>query len=367
MASNLSALSNDELIALKKQTTNRISQYHNMQLAKKILLNSCYGAMSNQYFHFYSDIMAESITLSGQLSIKFIARKLNLWVNAKLQTSGVDYVIAVDTDSNYITLNDLVLKFLPNATKEKIVTWIDDICKNVIEPFIDKSYLELSNMMNAYDQKMKMKREAIADSAIWTAKKRYVMNVWDLEGVRYPEPIIKVTGLETVRSNTPYICREYLKKCIKLIMTEPETALHAYIKECRKDFFGRRFHEVGKPSGVEGLIKYADKKTVYSKGTPWHVRGSLLYNKVIKEQKLERKYELISDSNKIKTCYLKMPNIIHENVFSVPNILPEELELENYIDYHQQFEVTFLKPLRSILDVIGWQTEKRISLLDFYD
>ncbi len=360
-------MSNDELKELKRQTTNKISQYHNMQLAKKILLNSCYGAMSNEYFHFYSDVLAESITLSGQLSIKFIAKKLNTWINQKVGTSGVDYVIAVDTDSNYLTLNPLIEKFLPNADKEKIVTWIDKICKDVIEPFIDKSYDELAEMMNAYDQKMKMKREAIADRGIWTGKKRYIMNVWDLEGVRYPEPVVKVTGLETVRSNTPYICREYLKKCIKLIMTESEEAMHAYIKECKDDFFGRRFDEVGKPSGVEGVEKYSDRYTIFKKGTPWHVRGSLLYNNTLKKHKLDHKYELIGDQDKIRTCWLKLPNPVHENCFSVPDILPHELKLDQYIDYHKQWEVTFLKPLRGILHVINWDIQKRISILDFFE
>lgn len=364
---DLSKLTNDELKELKRQTVNKISRYHNMQLAKKILLNSAYGASSNPYFHFYSDILAESITLSGQLSIRFIANKLNFWLNKKLKTHDIDYVIAVDTDSNYLTLNDLVMQFLPDASKEKIISWIDKICKEVIEPYIDSSYAELAEMMNAYDQKMKMKREAIADRAIWTGKKRYIMNVWDLEGVRYPEPIIKVTGIETVRSNTPYICREYLKKCLSIIMKESEEVLHDYIEECRNDFYGRRFDEVGKPSGVNGISAYADPIKIYKKGTPWHVRGSLMYNHAIQEYKLDKKYLLIGDEDKIKTCYLTMPNIIHENVLSVPSILPPEFKIERYIDYDQQFEVTFLKPLRKILDVIGWNTEKRISLFDLFD
>lgn len=362
---DFSSLSNDELKALQKQTTNDIAKYHNMQLAKKILLNSAYGSMSNQWFWFYSDVMAESITLSGQLSIRFIARKLNDYLNNTLKTVDVDYIIAIDTDSNYITLNPLVKKLLPNAPVEKIVDWVDKVCREIIEPLIDKSYGELADMMNAYDQKMQMKREAIVEKAIWTGKKRYAMNVWDLEGVRFKEAELKVTGLSMVSSSIPYICRGYLKEAIKIIMNKSEPELWAYVEECRKEFYTKRFHEIGKPTGISDMEKYADKNKIYVKGTPIHVRAALLHNFHTKKHGLDKKFPPIHSGDKIKLCYLKVPNIIYENVFGVVQYLPEELGLERYIDYEKQFEVTFLTPLRIILDVIGWSTEQQVNIFAF--
>ena len=76
-----------------------------------------------------------------------------------------------------------------------------------LKPFIESSYQELADYVGAYDQKMFMKRENIADRGIWTAKKRYILNVWDSEGVRYEEPKLKMMGIEAVKSSTPAPCR----------------------------------------------------------------------------------------------------------------------------------------------------------------
>jgi hypothetical protein len=323
--------------------------------------------MSNQYFLYYSDVLAESITLSGQLSIKWIAKKFNEYLNRVLKTDGVDYVLAVDTDSNYIKLDLLVKKvFGETSDKEKVVNFVDKFCREVLEPYVEESYQELADMMNAFSQKMKMKRENIADVAIWTGKKKYVMNVWDSENVRYKEPKVKMTGIEAVRSNTPYVCREYIKKSISIIMNGTEEQLHEYVAKCRDEFSKMRFEEVGKPSGVNGMRDYADKHTVYRKGTPMHVRAALVYNATIKEHGLDKKFPLINDGDKIKFTYMKVPNPIRENVFAVSSSLPPSLNLEQYIDYETQFDKTFISPLNIILKEIDWSYEKRLSLEEFF-
>ena len=187
---------------------------NNIQMAKKISLNSAYGAIGNQYFRYYKLANAEAITLSGQVSIRWIEGKMNQYLNNLLQTEGEDYVIASDTDSIYLNLEPLVTKFFGSKSgdKTKIVSILDKICQDKLEPFIEKSYQDLADYVSAYDQKMQMKRENIADRGIWTAKKRYILNVWNSEGVQYTEPKLKVMGIESVKSSTPAPCQEDVER-----------------------------------------------------------------------------------------------------------------------------------------------------------
>lgn len=347
-----------------------ISKYKNLQLAKKVQLNSAYGALGNEYFRFFDIRQAEAITLSGQLSIRWIENKLNTYMNKLLKTKDVDYVIASDTDSIYLHLGPLVdmVYGSKNTPKEKIVDFIDKACKEKIEPFIDKSYHELSEYMNAYAQKMFMKRESIADTGIWTAKKHYILNVWDNEGVRYTEPKLKMMGIEAVKSSTPMVCRDKIKAALKLIMKGDEKEFQNFIAEFKKHFKSLPFEDVAFPRGVSEITKYTekDKNTFYAKGTPIHVRGSILYNVLLERHKLTKKYQKISDGDKIKFCYMKVPNPLHENVLSVLTVLPKEFNMEKYIDYDLQFEKTYLEPLKSIVTTFGWNTEPTASLLGFF-
>ncbi len=344
-----------------------IARFHNMQLAKKIQLNSAYGALSNQYFRWFDPKLAESITLSGQLSIKWVEREMNKYLNKLFKTDGVDYVLACDTDSMYVTLDNLVsLCNQEGRPVREIVEFLDKVCVEKLEPFIDRCYGQLSEYVNAYDQKMKMKREAIADKAIWTAKKRYMMNVWNNEGVSYSEAKLKVMGIEAVRSSTPQACRENIKKCINIIMNQNEDAVIEFIQKFRTEFAKLPFEDVAFPRGCKDLKNYADLNTIYRKATPIHVRGALLYNHMLKQKKLDKRYQVINDGDKIKFCYMKLPNPIRENVFACPGQLPRQLELDQYIDYDMQFEKAFVEPIKTILDVIGWRVEKRASLEEFF-
>lgn len=349
------------------ETEKAIAQNHNMQQAKKIQLNSAYGALSNAYFRWFDNKLAESITLSGQLSIKWIEREMNKYLNRLFKTKDVDYVIACDTDSMYITLDALVRQCgLEGAETQKVVAFLDKVCADRLEPYIDECYQRLSGYVNAYSQKMKMKREAIANVGIWSAKKRYILNVWNNEGVSYSEPKLKIMGLEAVRSSTPAVCRENIKKCIKVIVEKDEDATIQFIQEFKKEFCQLPFEDVAFPRGVKGMSNYSDLNTIYRKATPIHVRGALLYNHVIKQRKLDQRFPSIQEGDKIKFCYLKMPNPIRENVFACPNTLPRQLGLDQYIDYTTQYEKTFIEPIRTILDAIGWQVEKKATLEAFW-
>lgn len=350
-----------------KELEYEIAKCNNMQMAKKIQLNSAYGALGNQYFRFFDTKYAESITLSGQLSIKWMEVKINEYLNKKLNTEGVDYVVAVDTDSLYVVLDELVNQSGIDQTETiKVVDFLDKVANDILEPFIDKSYQQLAKYVGAYEQKMVMKREAIADKGIWTGKKHYILNVFDNEGVRYAEPKLKMMGIESVRSSTPKVCRDAIKEALEVLMREGEKPLRDYVDNFEKQFREMPFEDVAFPRGCRYLTKWTSASDIYKKGTPIHVRASLMYNQILEEKKLARRYQPIFEGDKIKFCYMKLPNPIRENVFAVPTILPEEFGLEKYIDYEKQFEKSFKEPLNNICESIGWRLEKQADLLDFF-
>ena len=346
-----------------------IARCNNIQMAKKISLNSAYGAIGNEHFRYYRLANAEAITLSGQVSIRWIENKMNLYLNKLLSTDSVDYVIASDTDSIYLNLGPLVNKFLSHKSGDKaaVVGLLDKICEEKLEPFIERSYQELASYVSAYEQKMSMKRENIADRGIWTAKKRYILNVWDSEGVRYKEPKMKIMGLETARSSTPAYFRDKLYAAFKIIIGNTNDELITFINVVRTETRERPYEEVAFPRGVNNLAKYRHPTEIYSKGTPIHVRGALLYNYYVKKHKVENKHALIQEGEKVKFMYLKTPNPLHENVISFFGELPKEFGIEKYVDYQTQFEKSFLEPLKNVLQCIGWQHQKTISIGSFFE
>ena len=363
-----SSLTDSQLLKLRDQTVKDIAKFNNFQMVRKITLNSAYGAVGNQYFRYYKLANAEAITLSGQVSIRWIENRMNGYLNNLLQTEGIDYVIASDTDSIYLNFGPLVNKFFSNKLddKNKIVTIIDQICKDKLEPFIDSSYQNLASYVNAYDQKMQMKRENIADRGIWTAKKRYILNVWDSEGVRYEDPKLKIMGIEAVKSSTPAPCRSMIKDALKLMMKATEDELIDFIENCRTKFKNLSPEEIAFPRMVSDVNKYKSHSSIYVKGTPIHARGALLFNHYIREKNLQNKYSLINNGEKIKFVYLKKANPIRENVISFISDFPVETGLDKYIDYELQFEKAFLEPLKTVLDSIGWSIEKTVNLELFF-
>ena len=348
-----------------------ISKYNNIQMARKIQLNSAYGAIGNNYFRYYNLRNAEAITLSGQVSIRWIENKVNAYLNKLLNSNDKDYVIASDTDSIYICLDDLVTKVYGDkeVSQEKVVDFLDKACKEKIEPFIDRSYQELATYANAYEQKMFMKRENIAARGIWTAKKRYILNVWNSEGVQYSKPKLKMMGIEAVKSSTPAPCRTAIKDALNIMMSGTQSELINFISKFKDEFYNMEPEDIAFPRSVNGLSKYRSTTDVYSKGTPLHVRGSLLYNFYVSKKKLENIYPLIQEGEKIKYVHLKVDgknNYMQEDVFSFLNTFPRQLGLEVCIDKKKQFYKSFLAPLQIITDVIGWETEKKGSLEAFF-
>jgi DNA polymerase elongation subunit (family B) len=351
-----------------KELEKEIARCNNIQMARKIQLNSAYGAIGNQYFRYYKLANAEAITLSGQVAIRWIETKMNTYLNKLLKTSDVDYVIASDTDSIYLNLGPLVETVYKGREKnvESIVSFLDKVCKVELEKYIEGCYQELADYVNAYDQKMQMKRENIADRGIWTAKKRYILNVWDSEGVRYEEPKLKIMGIEAIKSSTPAPCRQMIKDGLKLMMSGTEDDVIKFIDQCRTKFKSLPPEQIAFPRTASDVRKYQSSSNIYAPKTPIHVRGALLFNYYVKEKKLTNKYSLINNGEKIKFLYLKKPNIIHENVISFIQDFPKELGLDKYVDHELQFEKAFLEPLKAILDAIGWKTEHTVNLDLFF-
>ena len=358
---------NEKDVGKKVEIKKRIARYDNLQLAKKVSLNSAYGAMGSQYFRFFDLRQALAVTLAGQLSIRWIENRLNQYMNSLLKTDGIDYVVASDTDSIYLRLGELVNKvFSEKKDTEKVIAFMDRVCEDKFQPFIDKSYSELAEYVHAYAQKMQMKREGLSDKGIWTAKKRYILNVYNNEGVQYKEPQMKVMGLEMVKSSTPSAIRERMKEVIKLTVTSDENDVQKFIENFKRDFNEFPPEEISFPRSVNGLDKYSDNKVIYTKGTPIHVKGALLYNHLLNKKGLSKKYPLIQEGEKLKFTYLKKPNPIDDTVISYPNRLPSEFNLDKYVDYDLQFEKAFLEPVKIILDSIGWSAEKTNSLDSFF-
>jgi len=346
----------------------RIAKYNNIQLAKKVSLNSAYGALGSQYFRFYDLRMALGVTTAGQLSIRWIENKLNQYMNKLLDTKNDDYVIASDTDSIYLRLGGLVTKVYGdrNVDTNNIIAFMDKVCDDKIQPFIDVSYQELADYVNAYSQRMEMKREALSNKGLWTAKKRYILNIFNNEGASYKEPYMKVMGLEMIKSSTPSSIREKMKQAIKIMMSGTEQDIHNFIAKFKEEFRNLPPEEISFPRGLNGLNKYSDAATLYKLGTPIHVKGAILYNNFLNQNNLTKKYPLIQEGEKVKFTYLKMPNHFKDTVISYPSRLPKELGLHDYIDYDMQFDKAFLEPIKVILDCMGWSTEKVSTLEDFF-
>ena len=343
-----------------------IAKYNNFQMARKIQLNSLFGAAGNKYFRYYDDRIAEGITITGQYIIRTAARAIDEYMNEIMGTEGEVYSFYSDTDSCYITLDKLVKKYYNDLPKHKIVDVLDKIATEKIEPAIAKAMSELADYTHAREKKIDFKREAIADKGIWIAKKRYALNVYDNEGVRYEEPKLKVMGLEIVRSSTPAPVRESLREAVSLCLTGDEQRLQSFVEKTWQDFQALPPEVIAFPRGCNGLDKYSHRFEIYKKGTPIHVRGALLYNDQLKKHKLGLKYPVINNGDKIKFLYLKEPNTLRENVMAFSSKIPKEFDIHKYIDYELMFEKAYLDPLKTIAESIGWRTKPVATLEDLF-
>jgi DNA polymerase elongation subunit (family B) len=337
-----------------------ISKLDTEQMCIKILMNSLYGAIANSYFRYFDILIAEGITLTGQLVINHAEREVNRYLS-KFLGEEKDRVITADTDSLYLHVEDVIKKFNP---KDK-VAFLDEFGAKALEPCFKKAFGQLAETTRAYQNKMNMKREVIADRGIWTAKKRYILNVHNSEGVQYATPKIKMKGIEAIKSSTPKVCRDAMKELFKVMIHEDESATQDAILQFRKEFIKMESAKIGIPRSVNNLSKYNDREKIYVKGTPLHARAALVHNYMLDTLNC-RKVQRIKSGEKIKYIFLKEPNPARSNAVAFVGSLPSEIGLDFYIDYDMQFQKAFLDPICLILDAIGWTDEPRSSLEDFF-
>ena len=342
-----------------------IAHFENQQTAIKILLNSLYGALGNKYFRYFTMEIAEGITITGQTIIKWGEKHINSYLNNALKTNN-DYVIAIDTDSIYANLSALVNAVVPDESKSKKVDFLSKVCRKIETDVFDTAFKELGENLNVFKLRIGMKREGIADRGIWTAKKRYILNVWDNEGVRYAKPKLKIMGIEAIKSSTPAPCRAAFEDLFNILISGTEEETQKFIADFRNRFASLPAEEKAFPRGVSSVKNYLDNKTIYKKGTPINSRAAILHNHMIKECGLEKKYEIIKDGEKIKYIHLNPRNPLREDVIGFVEILPPEFGLHKFIDNDTQFEKAFLDPAKIILNAIGWKAEEEASLEDFF-
>lgn len=335
--------------------------------------------MANKYFRYFDIGIAEAITLSGQMAIKWYEKAINDSINSQLGTDK-DYVVAMDTDSIMVDCSWIPELYKSSNGRESLsleetIDILDRFGQNIFQnKVLNTASKDLMAMTQGRESRMEMKREVISDSSIWTAKKRYVMRIWDKEGVRYKEPHLKITGLEAIKSSTPKVCRAKLKELFHILVEGDEEKTREFILTFKKEFFLLSPGEIAFPRSVNGLEKYrnpdVNAKVPYMRvgtgGVPINVRASLTYNKMLEKKGLDKKYFLIKNGNKIRYLYLKLPNPTGENAIAFPRFLPKELDLDRYVDYNLQFEKTFLKPLSYIFSSLGWSMEKRSKLTKFF-
>jgi len=357
----LVAMKRQQAEGTTKELEREISTAQNKQMAIKILMNSLFGAIGNKWYRYFDLRIAEGITLTGQHVIKWCERTVNDEINKILGTNE-DYVIAIDTDSVYVNFKPFIEKFKPADP----VKFLDEVCQDHFNKLFERSMEALFEDSNCFENRMDMDREVIADRGIWQAKKRYILNVHNSEGVQYEKPKLKIMGIEAIKSSTPEHARNWMKELFPILMTGTEKETQDYIRACKEKFKSLRPEEVAAPRGVSDINKWQSRAEIYAKGCPIHVRGSLLYNHMISDKGLSGKYDYIKNGEKIKYTYLRKPNPLKENVIAFPDYLPPELGLERYVDYDLQFDKAFLDPVKAILDAIGWRAEETATLEAFF-
>lgn len=348
------------------EKVSEVATFSAKQQAYKISLNSLYGATANSYFRYNSRDISEGITTTGQLIIRYISKRLNVCLNSMFKTQDVDYVIFNDTDSAGLNLEYLVNKiFEDQSDKQKIVDFLDKFVKKYINPYLVQEFQRLADYLNAFENRLSMNREVIADKGLWRGKKNYILQMYDKEGIRYTTPKMKIMGIETAKSSTPNIVRDSLEKAIKIILNGNEDELQSFVKRFKDEFFSASVQDISFPRGVSDIDKWVSSNGTMAKGIPIHVRGSVVYNRLLKTIQTGE-YAPIKNGDKIKFVYLKVPNATQSHVIAFLDTLPPAFGLDKFIDRDAQFNKTFLEPLKSLASIVGWNTEKTNTLDMFF-
>lgn len=355
---NLKEMTDAELNAygeylLKEKITQDLAQN-----TRKVNLNSCYGSFGNEHFRFFDVRQAEAVTMTGQMIIRYVANCVNDYLNQEFGTH-TDYVLASDTDSIYVKLAPVV----KNMSGKEAIDYLDAYCEKEVQRVIDHAFHTIGTVFNTQENILAMKREAIAEHGVWTAKKRYLLWVHDNEGVRFDPPKLKTVGIEAVRSSTPKYARQVIKKALEYFIRDDRDGFYALLDEAERGYLTRPFEDIASPRSCNGMDTYPLLEGgQFTSGTPIQVKGSLVYNRHLEETQLAGRYPKIRDGEKIRFCYLKPQNPLRCNVIAAPNTLPAEWKLEQFLDRQEQFEKTLASPLEAVISHAGWSVRPVATL-----
>ena len=349
-----------------KRLESLITTKDSIQNALKTLMNSGYGALANKGFRFFDQRLAEGITKTGQLIIQTAERNANEYIN-KLTKINEDVVLASDTDSIYIHMTSFVDKFAKDKTKIQKVEFLEKAAIEKIVPYLNNKFNDIVDPLNWNRDLLVFKLEVVADRGFWSAKKKYALNVYSSEGVRYEKPKLKIKGLQIIQSSTPSKVRKYMKRCLEILLLEDQKTLHQYVRDVEQEYMTLSVEDIAYPRGVNNIKHFANVTNIYSKGTPIGVRAALLHNHYVNKLGLDKKYSKISEGDKVKFTYLKIPNPIHENVIAFNGKLPQEFGIHKYVNYRMMFEKSFLLPIEKLLVHAGWTAEEKATLDGLFD
>jgi DNA polymerase elongation subunit (family B) len=342
--------------------------YDRRQHIQKIFLNSLYGVLGLPIFRFFDIDNALAVTASGQDVIKKSADFANLLYQNKLETQE-DYCTYIDTDSLYFSATPL----MPAGVDPKEFTIK---LARVVEKKLNEYYDQMArDSFFCKKHRLYIKGESVAHTVVWIAKKRYTMNVvYDLESNVDVENKMKVKGLDSVRSSFPPAFRDFMKKMMKDILSK---ATKEQVDTAVLEFYDRlstmSYLEVARNTSANKLSEFkTGTLNKFEKGTPAHIKAALTYNAMLKHFGLDKRYEGITDSEKIKWIYLKKNPWNLETIAMKGYGDPKELVeiATTYIDYELLFENELQKKIEDFYSALRWgniPTETNQNASSFFE
>lgn len=344
---------------------------YSQQMVRKILINSMYGVMINEFFHFYDVDNARVVTRAGRTLIRFLSSNVNEYFKShwhkvakkffphcgKIEPIQNNVVSLIDTDSNYICLHEIKEKCAPVIPFDEFVEIMET---KVLTPFFDK-LLEIWADKYGSEQIVNFKREGVILKQLILAKKKYITQLLKDEDSEYNPPKMKYTGIEIKRSDTPKYCRDSVASTLGVIFkgAQPDKDnVMKHLRKMRKEFINQPIENISFNKGINGYQKYkvdlSGNSIMYKPMTPMHVRASINYNWMVENYKLP--YLQIDDAMKVKYIFVKPKNILGTNVIAYVGNYPEEFNKYFDIDYKEQMNKSFLEVIQRIFWVLKWGT-----------
>ncbi len=352
---------------LKKEakTEDEKNFYDLKQMTAKIAINSIYGALGSKYFILSNTNIAHAVTSYGRYSIKTTGDYVIDYLNNKYKTDKV-YRTLTDTDSYYLGLSyivDLYQQTYGVKTNEEISDMIDKLDKKIVSVLNRKCANVIYNKFNNFDDVIYYDREKIGHMII-TGKKKYAVLLYNNEGYQYEEPKVSVTGLSTVRSDTPAIVRKKLSDILKIMFHNDNELLLEYIDNFKNEYYKDMYSidDIAIPTGISDIDKFKNKTS----SIPIHVRASFTYNNFLKDNKLlENGFTEIQNGDKIKWFRIKKNPFVNSDVFAYTDkSIFKEYDILKYFNYDEMFYRTFKKTVDDLCEVVKLKSNEDSKLME---